>query len=63
MSYDHNIERPYTAAIEMISANEPEEDILKACKISRPELDLIKRLVIFSQPNLRIDTNFQGFKK
>ncbi len=63
MSNNINVERPYTAAIEMISANESDDAIMARCGMSRAELDLIKRLVIFSQPNLRIDTNIQGFKK
>lgn len=60
---ENNIDRPYTRAISMLEANCDDRTILNVCSISQAELDLVRRLMVFARPNLRIDASLTRFRR
>lgn len=62
MAQEHN-DRPYTRAISMLETNCDDRTILSTCNISQAELDLVRRLMVFSRPNLRIDASLTRFRR
>ena len=58
-----NNERPYTRAIELLAENVGDREICDLCEISQPELDLIKRLIIFSKPGLSSSSSLRNLPK
>lgn len=62
MTEDRN-DRPYTRAISMLEANCDDRTILATCNISQAELDLVRRLMVFARPNLRIDASLTRFRR
>ncbi|RMA81301.1 hypothetical protein DFR27_1117 [Umboniibacter marinipuniceus] len=55
--------RPYTRAIELIGENVDDSRICEICEISQPELDLVKRLLIFSKPGLSTSASLRNLPK
>ncbi|WP_298636261.1 hypothetical protein [uncultured Umboniibacter sp.] len=62
MSIQSN-DRPYTRAVELLSENFDDSRICEICAISQPELDLVKRLLIFSKPGLSATTSLRNLPK
>lgn len=56
-------DRPYTRAVELLSENYDDSQICEICVISQPELDLVKRLLIFSKPGLSVTTSLRNLPK
>jgi len=58
----NGIDRPYTQAMELLNSNTDDRVIMASCGISRAELDLVKRLMVFARPNLRIDAKLSRIR-
>jgi hypothetical protein len=56
-------DRPYTRAIELLSERYDDSQICEICAISQAELDLVKRLLIFSKPGLNVTTSLRNLPK